>query len=77
MITKVDAQCMTCKSWFELEVDAERYDRWRNGEGHIQTMLPELGPDERELLISRTCGACFDDMFDEDDEEDFDDENDE
>ncbi len=24
---------------------------------------PELTPDQRELLISKTCGDCFDDMF--------------
>jgi hypothetical protein len=29
----------------------------------IQEVLPELSAEQRELLISGTCGACFDRMF--------------
>ena len=36
---------------------------WLSGKGFIQDSLPYLTMDERELLISRTCGNCFDKMF--------------
>jgi hypothetical protein len=41
---------------------------WKNGE-YIQNAMPYLNVDERELLISGTCGPCFDNMFPEEDEE--------
>ena len=36
--------------------------RWQNG-SLIQDAMPYLSADERELLISGTCGTCFDKMF--------------
>ena len=39
------------------EDEYERYERWANGEGLIQDMLPTLDPAEREFLMS---GYCFD-----------------
>ena len=41
---------------------------WKNGE-YIQNAMPYLNVDERELLISGTCGPCFDNMFPDEDEE--------
>lgn len=59
----INAVCRVCNTSYMLSVDAENYLTWREGEGFIQDLLPELSPDERELLISGTCGNCFDDMF--------------
>ena len=36
----------------------------------IQDAMPYLSADDRELLISGTCGACFDKMFPPDPEND-------
>lgn len=36
---------------------------WLIGNGFIQDLMPYLSAAERELLISRTCGACFDKLF--------------
>jgi len=38
--------------------------------------MPSLPKEERELLISGTCGTCFDALFEDDDEEEGDDPND-
>ena len=35
---------------------------WKGGK-YIQDAMPYLSADERELLISGTCGTCFDKMF--------------
>jgi len=40
--------------------------RWVRGE-HAQQAFNYLTPSERELLISGTCEACFNDMFASDD----------
>ena len=56
-------QCNACDKYYELDVDSERYNMWKNGEGFIQDLLPENTAAERELLISGACGECFDRMF--------------
>ena len=55
----------TCKDTHILMVNIRDAKRWRQGE-LIQDAMPYLTPDERELLISETCGKCFDKMFGED-----------
>ena len=68
-MAKIIAHCINCKNDFLLTVDAGRYTRWVHGEGLIQNMLPELDADERELLMSKVCGKCFDAMFTEEDDD--------
>ena len=50
------------------EVESADYKNWQEG-ALIQDALPYLTTDQRELLISATCGTCWDDMFGEEDEE--------
>jgi len=47
-------------------IDPQDFFDWHNGEGFIQDLMPYLSTGERELLISGTCGRCFDEMFPED-----------
>ena len=54
--------CNKCDEQFILRVNLDDVERWENGE-LIQDALPYLSADERELLISGTCGECFDQMF--------------
>ena len=61
----LQAQCRICKDTHVLMVRRHDVDRWQNGT-LIQDAMPYLSADERELLISGTCGACFDKMFEED-----------
>lgn len=58
----VDARCDTCMSVFELDVDFYDYMAWKGGT-FVQDAMPYLTADERELLISNTCGDCWDNMF--------------
>jgi len=55
-------RCLQCKQDFDIDVAPEALAAWRSGT-LIQYAMPHLTPTERELLISRTCGACFDKMF--------------
>ncbi len=45
-----------------MMVRFEDYKAWENGKV-IQDAMPYLTPGEREVLISGTCGSCFDKMF--------------
>lgn len=54
--------CGSCKGYFEVHMTTTAWERWTTGE-YIQSVAPELGADDRELLISATCGPCFDKMF--------------
>lgn len=64
---EVNIVCRICKNEFVLTVDLKDYDEYVKGKGYIQEIFHYLSPDERELIQSRTCGGCFDKMFEEED----------
>jgi hypothetical protein len=51
---------ITLKQFFEIQSPNRR---------HIQDILSDHSPDERELFISGTCPECWDIMFKEKDDE--------
>ena len=59
-------RCQVCHNAAEVEVPTEGYWRWRRGE-EIQTALPELDADQRELLLTGTHAHCWERMFGGDD----------
>ena len=64
----LNVQCRVCENWESMEVESADYKNWQEGR-LIQDALPYLTTDQRELLISATCGTCWDDMFWEEDED--------
>jgi hypothetical protein len=60
---KVIRQCSSCKQVFEIRVDHADYELWQNTQTLIQEAMSYLSEDDRELLISGTCGKCFDRLF--------------
>lgn len=54
--------CRCCGEHFSLNLSVSALQAWQNGE-LIQNAMPELSADERELLISHTCGDCWEKMF--------------
>ena len=60
----VEVTCRTCNKDYSLKVPFAGHAEWMEGE-LIQNALPELSAGERELLISGTCDACWDEMFPE------------
>lgn len=63
MKLEIKVKCNLCGSVYVVFVDSGRYNKWIEGEGFIQDIMPELTPEERELLISQTCDSCFDIIF--------------
>ena len=63
---KYTVTCDTCGTESDIHIrDIRDARQWQDGE-LIQQALPYLTPAERELLISRTCGECFEAMRYED-----------
>ena len=58
----IQAVCLHCKKSSELAVNKQDIIDWTGGK-YIQDALPYLSSDDRELLISGTCGKCWEDMF--------------
>ena len=58
----IQATCRQCKESVEMTVNRQDMVDWTGGK-YIQDAMPYLSADERELLISGTCGTCFDNMF--------------
>lgn len=54
--------CRDCGKEFSLAIDPADYFDWTHGK-LAQRAFPYLTADERELLISGICGACFDKIF--------------
>ena len=62
-ITKI---CWRCGVTVVLRMTETQYDKWiSSSRGFIQDIFPELSADEREILISSTCGKCFDEIWSE------------
>jgi hypothetical protein len=59
----LDAECWKCGRVFTIIVNSEDMVDWLSGSGPIEKILHYLTAGERELLISNTCGECFDNLF--------------
>jgi hypothetical protein len=61
-------KCETCNKEMTINVDPNDYKAWQNG-ALIQSVMPYLTAEEREMLIFHACQECWDKMFpDEEDE---------
>ena len=61
-MTTITIPCIHCGVKQHLEVKPADIAKWRNG-AMAQAAFPYLSADDREMLISQTCGVCWDDMF--------------
>jgi L-lactate utilization protein LutB len=59
----LSCRCGVCNVEQAIFLNGRDYDSWKTGGAYIQDALPYLSADEREMLISYTCGKCFDSMF--------------
>lgn len=66
----VGRNCPFCGEYHEVLVYEDDYAAWQNGE-LAQNAFPYLTANEREILISGICPSCWDNMFSEDEDEDY------
>jgi hypothetical protein len=55
-------KCEHCEQTFKTIYADSDYAKWESGEP-IQDVMDYLSPSDRELIISNTCGKCFDEFF--------------
>jgi hypothetical protein len=58
----ISGTCRSCSKSVSIMVNGQDVVDWKSGT-YIQDAMPYLSVDEREILISGTCGTCFDKMF--------------
>lgn len=58
--------CGGIKSFEVTEAQAELLSRPKGDRPHIQHVLPEFSPSDRERLISGYCSPCWDNLFESD-----------
>ena len=56
-------RCRHCRESYIVPISEQEYLNWINKGTFIQDEFPELYPNERELLISQTCGNCWNKIF--------------
>lgn len=60
----IRVQCGVCKDWHLLWVRPYDWTKFGHPHGpHIQDCFPYLSAAERELMMSRNCGDCWDRMW--------------
>ena len=63
---EVHVKCTYCEEIKVFEVDNDSkagYMKWLKGEGLIQDLMPDVLPENRELLISGICSDCWKAVF--------------
>ncbi|WP_339271486.1 hypothetical protein NYE54_08320 [Paenibacillus sp. FSL K6-1330] len=60
--------CIVCSMTQVLTVSEDDLQKYKDG-AHAQHAFPYLSAGDRELIISGVCGSCFDEMFEDDDDE--------
>lgn len=61
--------CRTCGEDRVIDCTDEQYVAWKENHMLIQNAMPDVPKEQRELLLSGICGACFNRMFRDDDED--------
>jgi len=62
----VYVRCEACRRVRKYYATLDMFTRWLEEDESIQNVMPHIDIDGRELLISGTCGKCFDKLFDSD-----------
>lgn len=61
-------RCERCENFVKVDITLDQFFDYQKTGGTVQEMFPRLDASQREMLISRMCPVCWDDMFGGDDE---------
>lgn len=65
----VTTECPLCLKRQDIVVIEGEFKAYAQRQKHIQHAMPSLSPIQREAMLTGTCDACWDAMFQDDDEE--------
>lgn len=60
---ELKVKCMFCDEIRVLNVPYAGYQQWLSGYKHIQDALPEVSPEDREMIVSKMCDTCWYDLL--------------
>ena len=59
-------RCRHCRESYIVPISEQEYLNWIKKGTFVQDEFPKLNSNERELLISQTCGNCWNKIFNTD-----------
>lgn len=59
----ISVPCRRCGKTHHIRVDIDDLQAWQSGEKLVQDAFPYLSAEDRELLLTRFCPKCWDEMF--------------
>lgn len=59
----IPVKCRCCGTEYKIRVYPEDLSAFNRGDKLVQEAFPYLSPDDRELLLTRTCPVCWDKLF--------------
>lgn len=59
-------RCRHCRESYIVPISEQEYLNWIKKGTFVQDEFPKLDSNERELLISQTCGNCWNKIFNTD-----------
>jgi hypothetical protein len=62
MMNEYKIKCIKCGRDVVIKANPDDMQKWKEG-ALLQRAMPYLTADEREIMVSRICGPCFDKMF--------------
>lgn len=63
----LSVKCCQCGTIHKVRVNLDDLEEWRNGDKLAQEAFPYLSAEKRELLISRICPDCWNNIFGQED----------
>ena len=67
----IDTTCPICRKSHAVKIRrVSDYHEFAFGGKHVQDALPYLSAEEREMLITGICGACWNTLFADEEEDD-------
>jgi len=59
----IEVTCIKCFKTYKIEVFQSDWEKFKNGEGHIQNLFSYIPYQTRELFISKICPDCWNKIF--------------
>lgn len=62
---ELGGHCNMCHRFQAVSMTLEQWKQWVTAQKVIQDIFPDMDSDSREFLISRTCGECYESLWNE------------
>lgn len=60
---ELSVRCLACGRLKTIKVPEKGYKAWQITHIPIQHAMPEVSPEDREMLLSHICGECFEALY--------------